>query len=159
MKRKIPKKNYIYYIFMIIITVIITLSFFTLNNIIKNKKLENSYLNGYVNEVKINEITNIISEPSTDLFILLTKTNNNDIYNDEIKIKQVLVKNDLRDSFVYIILKDTNELNKLLNTDINNIPSIIYLKNGKVVKYIEKTNEIDLSSEFEKLIEEYEVNK
>jgi len=158
--RVVPKKNYLYLLIMIILVVIITFSIFNINKKYQERKLETSYFEGYINEISTNELNNILTEPSSELFILLTKTNDEKIYNFEIELKKVIKKRDIRDNFIYLDYRETNELdelNKILKTDIKTIPAIIYLKNGEVVKYIDSNKELIKAENLEQLLDEYEV--
>lgn len=160
-ERVVPKKNYIYLFIMIIVVVVLTFMIFGLNNRIKSKKLEISYLDGYVTKINLNEISNVLSEPSSELFILVTETNNEGVYKFESDLKRIIKKYDLRDNFIFVDLtknKDKlNILNKTLNSDIKSVPAIIYLKNGEFIKSIDSSDNILNASEFEKLLDEYEV--
>ena len=160
-ERVVPKKNYIYLFIMLLFVVIITFMIFGINDKYQNKKLESSYLDGYINQVNLNEISNVLSEASSELFILVTKTNNEDIYQFESDLKKVINKYDLRDNFIFIDYTDSenklNILNETLGSDVNSIPAIIYLKNGEFIKSIDSRDNMLNSGDFEKLLDEYEV--
>ena len=161
-ERVVPKKNYIYLFIMILFVVVITFIIFGINDKYQNRKLETSYLDGYVNQINLNEISNVLTEPSSELFILVTETNNEDIYKFESDLKKIIKKYDLRDNFIYIDYTDSknklNVLNETLGSDIKSIPAIIYLKNGEFIKSIDSSENLLNASEFEKLLDEYEVN-
>ena len=55
----------------------------------------NSYLSGYLNEVSENEINNIMTETTTEFFVLVTETGNEDIYNFEKDLKKIIKTNTL----------------------------------------------------------------
>ena len=160
-ERVIPKKNYLYLILMILSVVLITVFIFDLNDKIMNKKLESSYFKGYINEVSLNEISDVLVEPSSELFVLVTKTNDNEVYRFESDLKKIIKKYDIRDNFIYIDFTNKEnslgELNKIFGSDVKDIPAIIYIKNGIFVKAIEGSQGILNSGEFEKLLDEYEV--
>lgn len=159
-EREVPKKNYLMLLLMIIFVVVITFVIFDINDKYQSRKLENSYLAGYISEVNVNDLNNILTEPSSELFILVTKTGEEDVYNFEIDLKKVINKYDLRDNFIYINYtdEDLNELNKVLGSDITTIPAVIYFKNGDYVKSIDSSSSMLNSGDFEKLLDEYEVN-
>ena len=160
-ERVIPKKNYLYVLLMIIGVVIITFAIFNLNDKYQLKKLEQSYFEGYLNEISSKELNTVLTEPSSELFILLTETNNEKIYNFEIDLMKIIKKNNLRDNFIYLDLTNKNEeindLNKMFNIKLREIPAIIYLKNGELIKVIDSKETLLKAEELEKLIEEYEV--
>ena len=82
-ERVVPKKNYFYLLLMIIGVVVITFIIFGINDKYQNKKLESSYLSGYVNQIRVEEIDNILTEPNSDMFVLITKTGDDNVYNFE----------------------------------------------------------------------------
>lgn len=160
--RVIPKKNYLYLVIMLVLVVIITFFIFEMNKKYHERKLESSYLDGYVSEVNVSDLNNILTEPNSEQFILITKTGSEEIYKLETELKKVIKSRDLRDNFIYIDYtdkeNDIEELNKILNSDIKTIPAVVYYKDGEYVKTIDSSLSILNSGEFEKLLDEYEVN-
>ncbi|MBQ3021445.1 MAG: hypothetical protein IJD92_04415 [Bacilli bacterium] len=159
--RVVPKKNYVILLFMITIIVILTFIIFDLNSKYTSSKLESSYLSGYIPEITLNEVNNVLSEPESEMFILITETNNKDVYNFENGLKKVIKKYDLVNNFIYIDYLKNNNLNKinlLFDSNIKAVPAIIYLKDGKFVKNIDSSESFLNAGEFEKLLEEYELN-
>ena len=160
--RVIPKKNYLYLVIMLVLVVIITFFIFEMNKKYQSRKLESSYLDGYVSEVNVSDLNNILTEPNSEQFILVTKTGSEEIYKLETELKKVIKSRDLRDNFIYIDYtnkeNDFEELNKVLNSKINKLPAIVYYKDGEYVKTIDSSTSILNSGEFEKLLDEYEVN-
>ena len=158
--RVVPKKNYLYLLIMIVLVVIITLSIFNINNKYQERKLEQSYFDGYLNEIAIEELNTILTEPNSEQFILITKTEDEEVYDFEVNLKKIIKKKDLRDNFIYINYgeeENLDELNKVLETKLKKLPAIVYLKNGELMKAIDSTENILQASEFDKLLEEYEV--
>jgi len=160
-ERVIPKKNYLYLLIMFVVVVFLTFIIFDINKKYQTRKLEESYLEDYLNEISANELKTILTEPSSEQFILITKTNNEDIYNFEIELKKTIKKKDLRDNFIYLDYTDKeneiSKLNKILKSEIKTIPAIVYLKNGEIKKTIDSSNNLLTIGDFEKLLEEYEV--
>ncbi len=160
-ERVVPIKNYIYLLIMIIVVVSLTFLIFNINKNYQTEKLETSYLANYLTVVKTEELSNILSEPSSELFIFVTKTNDENIFNLETDLKKVIKKHDLRDNFIlldYTNESNVEELNKILKSDIETIPAIIYIKNGEFIKSIDSKESLLKSSDFEKMLDEYEVN-
>ena len=160
-ERVVPVKNYVYLLIMIIVVVALTFLIFNINKNYQTKKLETSYLANYLTVVKTEELSNILSEPSSELFIFVTKTNDENIFNLETDLKKVIKKHDLRDNFIlldYSNESNVEELNKILKSDIETIPAIIYIKNGEFIKSIDSKESLLKSSDFEKMLDEYEVN-
>jgi len=160
-KRVVPKKNYLYLLIMLLIVVFVTFGIVKISKYYDEKKLEKSYFDGYISEVTLKDMNNILTEPSSEMFIIVTEVNNENIYNIEKDIKKVIKRRDIRDNVMFINYtdnkKDLNELNKVLGSDIKNIPAIVYYKNGQVVTSIDSTNGLINAGEFEKLLDSYEV--
>ncbi len=160
-ERVVPVKNYIYLLIMIIVVVSLTFLIFNINKNYQTEKLETSYLANYLTVVKTEELSNILSEPSSELFIFVTKTNDENVFNLEKDLKKIIKKHDLRDNFILLDYTDESnveELNKILKSDIETIPAIIYIKNGEFIKSIDSKESLLKSSDFEKMLDEYEVN-
>ena len=159
--RVVPKKNYLYLLLMIVLVVVITFSITNINKKYQERRLEQSYFDGYINEISTNELNTILTEPSSEQFILITKTNDEEVFDFEVELKKIIKRKDLRDNFIYLDYTDKenelNELNNILNTNIKNVPAIIYIKNGELMKIIESEKDILRAEEFDKLLDEYEV--
>ena len=127
-ERVVPIKNYIYLLIMIIVVVALTFLIFNINKNYQTEKLETSYLANYLTVVKTEELSNILSEPSSELFIFVTKTNDENVFNLEKDLKKIIKKHDLRDNFILLDYTDESnveELNKILKSDIETLPAII----------------------------------
>lgn len=160
MKKNIPKKNYFILIFIIVLVVIISLIIFKSSGLYNQNKLKRSYLYNYVNEVNINDIKNILTEPSSELFILVTETNNDDVYKLEKNIKKIIKKYDLRDNFIYIDYTDNEDFSKLndaLGTKIEKIPALLYYKNGELSEVVDSKETLFNEGDLQKIIDAYEV--
>ena len=161
-ERVVPKRNYIYLLLMIFSVVLITLSIFSINDKYKNKRLESSYLDGFISKININEIDNVISETNSEFFILLTKTNDENVYKFEINLKKIINESNLRDNFIYINYNEDysclDKINELFDIKLQKVPAILYFKNGEFVKSIDSNMELLSIDEFQKLLDEYEVN-
>lgn len=159
-ERVVPKKNYFYLLLMIVGVVVITFIIFGISDKYQNKKLESSYLSGYVNQITIEEIDNILAEPNSDMFVLVTKTGDDNVYNFENDLKKIIKQKDLRDNFIFIDYSNSNDfniINKKFKCNIKAIPAIIYIKNGEFVKNIDSSEHMLNVGDFEKLLDEYEV--
>lgn len=160
--RVIPKKNYFYLIIMIVAVVFVTFMIFEINKDYQNRKLETSYLENYISEVKLEDLKNILTEPSSELFILVTKTNDEAVYNLESDLKKVIKRYDLRDNFIYIDYtkneNNLNELNNVFGSELKTIPALLYFKNGELAKSIDSSIDMLNSTDLEQILDEYEVN-
>ena len=158
-ERVVPKKNYLYLLIMLFAVVFVTFFIFEMNKDYQSRKLEVSYLNGFINEVNINDINNILIEPSSDLFIFVTKVNDENVYELERDIKKVIKEKDLRDNFFYINYsdKDINSLNKILGSDIKTIPALVYFKNGEYIKSVDSSKDMLNVGDLSQILDQYEV--
>lgn len=161
-KRVVPKKNYYYLIIMLVMVVVVTLTIFNISNNYNERKLEKSYLYEYVNEVTVDEVKNILTEPSSEMFILVTRVNDETVYNFEKDIKKVINNHELRDNFIYIDYTDNKDdlesLSKTLGCEISSLPAIVYYKNGVVVTSIDSSEGMLNAGNFEQLLDSYEVD-
>lgn len=158
--RVVPKKNYYILSLLIIMVVVVTFLIFDMNERYQNNKLNESYLTGYINEVNENEINNIMSETTTEFFVLVTETGKEEVYDFERDLKKIIKRYDLRDNFILINYTDKDSLeslNKKFNSDIKTIPAILYFKDGVFVKSIDSREEMLKAEDFDKLLEEYEI--
>ena len=160
--RVIPKKNYFCLIIMIVAVVFVTFMIFEINKDYQNRKLETSYLENYISEVKLEDLKNILTEPSSELFILVTKTNDEAVYNLESDLKKVIKRYDLRDNFIYIDYtkseNNLNELNNVFGSELKTIPALLYFKNGELAKSVDSSIDMLNSTDLEQILDEYEVN-
>ena len=161
-KRVVPKKNYLYLLILLFMVVIVTFSIVGISNIYNDKKLEKSYLYKYINEVTVDEVKNILTEPSSELFILVTKNNDESVYNFEKDLKKVIKTKELRDNFIYIDYTNNKDnldgINKALGSNINGVPAIIYYKNGKIITSVDSKEKLINVGDFEQLLDSYEVD-
>ena len=158
-ERVIPKKNYLYLIIMLLCVVFCTFFVVEISKEIQNKKLEVSNFNEFISEVKLEEVDSVLTEPSSDLFIIVTKVNDEEVYKLEGNIKKLIKSLDMRDNFIYI--DNTNgsidNLNKKLKSNIK-VPALVYYKNGEYVKTIDSSEDLLTVGDIEHVIEEYEVD-
>ena len=162
-EKKIPFKNYIYAVLILVFSILIVLYIFSWYNVKKEEKLMNSYLiTSKTIESKIkdlNTLEQVISEAPLSYFVLVSFTGNEEVYNLEKSIKRYIDKYKLNDSFYYVDASNNknnseylNKLNKIFNTNkINNIPVLIYIDEGNVKEII---NDLKIES-FKDLLVQY----
>lgn len=160
-KRVVPIKNYLYLLIMLLIVVFVTFSVVKIGKYYDEKKLEKSYFDGYISEVSLKDMKNIFTEASSEMFIIVTEVNNEDVYKQEKELKKVIKKRDIRDNIMFIDYTDEKDnldnLNKTLGSNIKTIPAIIYYKNREIITTIDSSNGLLNAGEFEKLLDSYEV--
>lgn len=140
-------------------------------NVSNNKleaKLSKSYLikSGTVSlEFKnLDEISPILSESPTEFFVLISYTKDEDTYNLEVGLKNIIDKYKLNDKFYYLnvesIMNEDNYINRInnaFNTNlIKSVPIILYYKDGKIIDTVKRLdNNIINASDFQKLLDIY----
>jgi len=151
-QKKIPSKNYIYALLILVGGIVLTLYIFEWVNVKKEEKLMNSYLitsNTIDSTIKdFDSLNQILKETSSSYFIYLSYTGDEDVYNFEKELKRIIDNYNLSDNFYYMDLTDIKEnnknymneiKNKLEINDIERVPALIYVHKGK----IEKSNILD----------------
>ena len=93
---------------------------------------------------EIDEIDNILSETANYYFIYISYTNDKNIYNFEKDLKPIIDKYNLQNDFYFINITDIKENKnyksnlagklKVSTKDINDIPVILFFKDGKFIK-------------------------
>jgi len=142
--RKVPSKNYLYALLILIGGIILVLYIFEWINVKNEEKLMNSYLitSNTINS-KIEDFDSLnqtLKETSSSYFIYLSYTGDESIYKFEKELKRIIDNYNLSDSFYYMDLtkiKENNEnyLNKVkqeLNISLEKVPALIYVKDGKI---------------------------
>lgn len=149
--KNIPSKNYIYALLILIGGIVLVLYIFEWINVKNEEKLMNSYLitsNTINSKIEdFDSLNQILKETSSSYFIYLSHTGNEDIYKFEKELKRIIDNYNLSDNFYYMDLTKLkennenylNEVNNKLNIRLEQIPALIYVKNGK----IEENNILD----------------
>ena len=172
-ERFIPIKNYIIAIGLVVAAVLLTLYGFAWYNVLKEGRVSQSYLvkeKVISNEIQsLDEVEAIFAEVPDEYFIYISYTGSEEIYDMEKDLKKVINQYELNDLFYYLnvtSIKDKDnyidDLNKSLNLDqkVKKVPTIVYVKEGKVVDIIERNdNNMMNVGDFQKLLDIYYVTK
>ena len=163
-EREIAFKNYIILALVLIITIIGVIYIFMWYSSKEKSKLELPILDDYIMSINYNELNDYIVE-NKDAVIYTSVLNDVNIRLFENKFKNVIIKNNLNSSILYLDLtneiKDTNVLLKMekkYGTKID-IPSVMVFRDGvltdvynikednynvkKLEKYLEKEDVIN----------------
>jgi len=119
------------------------------------------------NITDIESLEQITQEAPSSYFIYIGYTGDEDVYNLEKELKRVIDKYKLNDEFYYLDitnLKNKNqdylkEINSKLDVDLENVPAIIYVNEGKILdsNVLDGVNDTKLKvSDFEQLLDIYE---
>ncbi len=168
-KKKINPKNYLYSLLILVVGILLTLLFFKWYNVKKEEKLMISYLlatntiESSINDLSSLEI--IRQEAPSSYFIYIGYTKDEDIYNFEIELKKLIDEYKLNDIFYYVDMTEYKENNKeylklvknsLDIDDLNNIPAIIYVENGKIENILDGVKNTKLKiDDVKKLLDIY----
>ena len=170
-KNTIPFKNYLLTFLACFLTIFLVFIIFFSLKTIQNKQIQTSYLISSKTITK--EIKDFTSEKNSlpnEYFLFISYRNDKNVYKLEKDLKPIIDKYKLNDLFYYYditnLKEDTNYLSTLNNTlnltEIKNIPTIIYVKDNKVLKDAiinREDNQMINASDFEKLLQMFELNK
>lgn len=166
MDKKIPKKNYIIYAFIVIITLALVIYATEWYKAYKQSELDNSYITKYVNEINFEEFENYTLENPNNI-IYIGKTNCEECLKLEKNLYKIIKKNELVDETVFLNVTNFNDLNKItdkynietLKSNIN-VPSIAILKDSKITDVLVGNEKNIITSDLiNQLLEEYEYIK
>ncbi len=168
-KQKISRKTIYIIIAIILVIAIVGIYIYRIQAMREEEKLSTSYLlsSGTVSlEIKnLDEVSQILSEPPTEYFVLITYTGNEDTYDLETGIKPIIDDYKLSDSFYYLNIESIMDsdnyltrLNNAFNTDeITTVPIILYYRDGELVDTVTRDDaNVINAGDFQKLLDIYE---
>ncbi len=170
-ERFIPLKNYVLAVVIVVVIILITCYSFAWYNVFKENKVSTSYLvkeKIVSNEIQsLDELDAIFSEVPESYYVYISYTGSENIYNMEKDLKDLITEYNLNDSIYYLnvtsfkeednYIDKINEAFNLEDKKIDQVPTIIYYKNGKAVDIIKRNdNNIMSAGDFQKLLD---VNK
>lgn len=155
------KNKYIKLLIILLATVIATILVCNLYRNYENNKLNSSYISKYVTNVSLKELSNTLIEAGDNTFVYCGITGSDRIYKMEKDLKRVVINNHIEDNFLYVDSSKlkVSDVNDLLNSELNikKFPAIVYLKNGSVTEVLDSSmHELNVS-DFNNLLETYEV--
>lgn len=144
-KRKIPLRNYLIAIGILVAAVLVTLYAFQLFNLYKEEKLAQSYL--ITNKIISHEISgldefkSVNTETPDDFFLFISYTGEQETYDLEVELENVIKDYNLSDYMYYLNVTDLmknddylTKISKAIDVEVKSVPIIIYYSNGEVVK-------------------------
>lgn len=168
-KEKIDIRKYVNFILTMIAVVLVALIAVKLYNTYQDNKIGTSVFTRMAGNIQIDDIENSTIEMSTDSFILISYVKNEEVRKFEEDLKKTVVDNELQNNFYYLdatnlmleegYTKTLNKKFKLENpNEIEELPAILYYKDGKLIRTISSTkNQMLSSDDFEKLLDSYEI--
>lgn len=166
-ERFIPLKNYVIAIFIVLLAIGATWYAFAWHNAIRDNKVSTSYLvkEKILQEINdISEASSVFSEAPSSYFVLVSYTGDEKVYNMEKELKDIIKDNDLSDKMYYLnvtSIKDEenyidriNEELNLTDRKISQVPSVVYVKDGKAVDIVSRSdNNMMSSGDFQKMLD------
>lgn len=140
--REIPLKNYIILGLVVLLTLGLVYYFYLWYITYEESKLNETIMDRYLEVINYNELNDYIVE-NRNAMIYTSVLEDNNIRKFEIKFKNIVVKNALKDKILYMdmtdIFKDKIKYTELRNSyqinnyNITNVPCILVFKNAKLV--------------------------
>ena len=162
MEKEIKKTNYFILVAMIVLILSICTATYNIYSIYRNNKANYSSPLNLAKEVQFSELTETTIEISEDSFLVISYYGDEDIYQNQKDLKLIFRKYGLLDNIIYVDVtteyeKDgfydkLNEVLKLNDFKITQVPAIIYFKEGKPTAMVKTTNGIIDSSSLEEII-------
>lgn len=140
--REIPLKNYIILGLVVLLTLGLVYYFYLWYITYEESKLNETIMDRYLEVINYNELNDYIVE-NRNAMIYTSVLEDNNIRKFEIKFKNIVVKNALKDKILYMdmtdIFKDKIKYTELRNSyqinnySITNVPCILVFKDAKLV--------------------------
>lgn len=163
MEKEIKKTNYFILVSMIILILSLCTATYNIYSIYRNNKANNTAPLNLSKEVQYSELTDTTVEMSEDAFLVVSYLGDEDIYQNQKNLKLVFRKYGLLDNIIYVdvteeyekdgFLDELNEVLGLKDFKINEVPTIIYFKEGKPSAIVKTTNGIIDSWSLEEIIQ------
>ena len=165
-KKIIPTINYLILFGLFVLVICACFAFYNLYNIIEENKINTSPLAN--KEVLYNDLKNTTTELDADTFLVISYTQDVDVYNNEKEIKKYLNKINLMNNIMYLNISEyiddeefITDLNKTLklsdNLKIEKFPALIYYKEGVATYKIDSRDHLINKQDFEQVVDIYEL--
>lgn len=141
--REVPVKNYIILSVIILVTILLLFYFYLWYLTYEEGKLNNPIMDRYMQVINYNELEDYIQE-NKEAIIYVSVLEDKKIREFEINLKTTIIDNSLKKEMLYLdltsIYNDKNKLEKLNNIykinnkKISNVPCILVFKEGKLTE-------------------------
>ena len=163
--KKIPTRNYFIVLVVSILVIIACLYLRTFYLTYRNNKLSTSvFSNQKIKQINTKDINFALTETG-DVLLYVSYTGNNDIYNSEKKMYEILEKKELLDDIIYWNVSDYGDSTDYIATlkkqfpnikdEITNAPLLIYIKDGEAVEAMSSELKTIDYKVLNKMIEKY----
>ncbi len=163
-EKNIPFKNYILLAVILIISAILIIYFYMWYSAYENNKLTTPIMDKYMQVINYNELDNYLIE-NKNCIIYSSFLENQEVREFELKFKDIIEKQSLKNSMLYLdlttplesekVAKDLKEKYKYEDINITDSPSIMIFKEGQLVSmYSIKMDNYNIDNLEKYLIEE-----
>lgn len=156
--RQIPKRNYVIYLLVCILTITLLIWWINSYNNIKIYRDSTNERMNFLKEIKETELVNYLGE-NTDYAMYLSNSEENDFADLENGLRKKLVKKDYISNIIYVNTRDLSVdflsiINGKYQTNLTSLPNLIVVNDGKIVStyYISSNTE---AKDIIKVLEEY----
>lgn len=166
---KVDIRKYINCVLLMISVVLVVFIGFKMYQRFQNGKLGESVLERTVGSIQYEDIDSAIREMPEDGFVFISFVKNSQVNKLENGLKKVIIENGLQSNFYYLDATDLkldkefiNSINSKFklegNKVIEELPAILYFRDGKHTKTLSSTETRMLSvDDFSKLLDSYEI--
>ena len=175
-ERLVPIKNY--FIVGGVVLAIVLLAWYGLawHKVYEENKVNESYLmkesiiSKEIND--LSEIEDVFSEVADEYYVYVSYTGDEEIYNMEKDLAKVIKKYDIAEDFYYLnvtnikdkekYIDEVNSALKLKDNKIVQVPTIIYFKDGEVLKngiITRKDNKMMTANDFKILLDKNKIDE
>ena len=144
--RKIPLKNYIYLLLIIITSIAILYYLYLWFVEYNNEQRKNSIMNEVMQVINVNELDTYLIE-NKNAVIYISRTNDKDIRKYEKKLKKLIEKENITNKILYMDV--TNQVSESKKYEVNNqqvkIPAFLIYENSELIKVYEIDDKFDIN--------------
>ena len=145
-KRKIPFKNYVIVVVLVVLLVLVSLYLCSWYKTIREYNLTKSVLSDTVNKIELETLESYIMDNS-DFIMYISDSSDQEIKSFEKKLKKYVKNNSLSNEMIYLDIKDYEKsevLEKVLSYSSEEysklrripVPNMLVFENGKIVKIL-----------------------
>lgn len=168
-KERVDIRKYINYVLMMVAVILVAFVAVKLYDTYKGNKLSESSFARMAGTIQYDDIDNVMNEMSTDGFVLISYVKNEEVKKFEDDLKRSVINNELQNNFYYLnateLMLEENYISSLNDKfdlkdrfQIQELPAILYYREGKLMTTISSTKDKMLTSdEFDKLLDSYEI--
>lgn len=147
-KKEIPKKNYVLFLLLCVVTVILCFYLSSWYKTITDFKKNNSVITTVLSEIEIESFSSYLMD-NPDTIIYISSTTDDDTKKFDKQLKKIIIDNDLNSEILLLDMsKEENEnaLNNIIDNYLSKeieikkltYPNIIIFEEGKITKVLYK---------------------